>query len=188
MLAYLKGAIIKTLPPNEVIINTNGVGYKVGVGEQAVARYKQGDEVELYTHLVVRETSQELYGFTEFESLQMLEMLIEISGIGPKMAMAVLSVATPNEIKNAVATGNIELFRSVSGIGKKNAGRIILEMRSKLESLDEIDIITVEGDDVIEALQNLGYSRSEIGMALKTVDREGTTEEQIKEALRLLGG
>lgn len=169
------------------MINTHGVGYKVGVGERAAARYQTGDEVELYTHLVVRETSQELYGFVEFESLQMFEMLIEISGIGPKMAMGVLQTASPDEIKSAVASGNSELFRSVSGIGKKNTGRIILEMRSKLESLEDLDIIVGDGDDVVEALKNLGYSQSEISTVLKTIDREKSSEDQIREALKILG-
>lgn len=186
MIAYLKGTIIKTLPPDEVIVEINGIGYKVGVGEAQAARHEPGDEVELFTHLVIRENSHELYGFTELESLQMFELLITISGVGPKMTMGVLAAASPQEIKDAIATGNSELFRAVSGIGKKNAGRIILELRSKLEDLAETDIIPPKDDDVVEALKNLGYSRSEISTALKGIDRNQPTETQLTEALRAL--
>lgn len=187
MIAYLRGRIIQVLSSNRIIVGTNGIGYKVGVLGKTSTHYRIGDEVELYTHLVIRENRQELYGFTKLEELQIFELLIDIPGVGPKMALGILQIATPQEIQQAALSGNVELFRSVSGIGKKNAGRIVLELRSKLDSLSETNIILPEGDDVVEALKKLGYRRREIGSALKAIDRRLSPEEQIKAALRILG-
>ena len=190
MISQLHGKIIKRLP-DSLIISTGPIGFRVFAPTGLLSKYDEGAEIELFTHLQVREDALKLYGFSDFEELTMFEMLISVSGIGPKIALGVLSSASVSEIKDAVSRGDLEVFTAVSGIGKKNAGRIILELRGKLGKISELDLAEFgkpeEVNEVIAALKNLGYSVNEARQALKLVDKNLSVEEKVREALKMMG-
>jgi Holliday junction DNA helicase RuvA len=144
--------------------------------------------VFLWTHLAVRETSLDLFGFEEKELLDLFELLITISGIGPKTALGILNVASPSMLRQAVAKEDSSLLTRVSGIGKKNAEKIVLELRNKLVvAEDDRDINFQAEGDALEALVSLGYSERDAREALKQVpqDIEGASE-RVKAALKQL--
>ena len=177
---------------NYIVLDVAGVGYKVYVSPDTLrALTKQkGQAVRLWTHLAVRETSLDLYGFFEQPELGFFEMLITISGIGPKSALGILSVAPIDTIKQAVASGDTSYLTKVSGIGKKNAEKIVVELRDKLGGAYAGigGVLLKEDADVVAALQSLGYSMKEARDALKGLDKNTTgTNEKIKEALKQLG-
>ncbi|MCR4330264.1 MAG: Holliday junction branch migration protein RuvA, partial [Patescibacteria group bacterium] len=145
--------------------------------------------VSLWTHLAVRETSLDLYGFLEQPELEFFEMLITISGIGPKSALGILSVAPIDTIKHAIASGDTSYLTKVSGIGKKNAEKIVVELRDKLGGAHALDGTMLKEDaDVVAVLQSIGYSVKEARDALKGISKDTVgTSEKIKEALKQLG-
>ncbi|MCK4891407.1 MAG: Holliday junction branch migration protein RuvA, partial [Candidatus Pacebacteria bacterium] len=152
-----------------------------------------GQEVELFTYLNVREDALALYGFLEYKELELFEHLISISGIGPKAGMGILSLADPETIKIAIAKGDSSILTKVSGIGKKTAERVILELRNKfsISDIENIEDKTKEiGDysDTVEALVSLGYSSVEAKKALSNISPEiKDISERIKIALKELG-
>lgn len=172
-------------------MSTGPIGFRVRVPTSLLAKVNEGAEINLFTHLQVREDTLELYGFEGFESLTMFEMLISVSGIGPKTALGVLSAATVSEIKDAVVKSDLDLFTSISRIGKKNAGRIILELREKIGAVSDLDLAELgkpkEINEVIAALKGLGYSITEARRALAMVDKNLSVKEKIKETLKVLG-
>ncbi len=185
MIYSLHGKI--TLIKNDfVVLEVAGIGYKVYVGSLALELRKSQD-LFLYTYQVVRENALDLFGFKNQSELQLFELLISISGIGPKVALAIMSVTTPASLKRAVVSQSTDELTKVSGIGKKNAQKIIIELANK------IDRIEVEGKEekdfdleVYETLEALGFDRSEIRKALSEIDRE-SDEDKIKQALKVLG-
>lgn len=174
-----------------LVIDVNGVSYRVFCGLQAIkSAPKNGERFSLWTHLHVREDIMDLYGFSEYAELEFFEILIGISGIGPKGALGVLAVAPLDNIKKAISSGETNYLTKVSGIGRKTAEKIVLELRDKLGGLSGIEGGRVfKGDqDVLGALQSLGYSLSEAREAMKNIPEkiEGTNN-RIKEALKMLG-
>jgi len=166
MIAYLKGKIILK-KDKYVIVNTGAIGYQVWLNEKALAVVKEDEEAEFYTHLYSREDSQELYGFLSLPELELFKNLLSISGVGPKSALATLAVASVSDIMQAVLTEDPNILQSVSGIGKKTAERIILELKNKIEKLSgklSADGVSAAPKDleIIEALENLGYHRQEV--------------------------
>lgn len=148
-----------------------------------------GEVVKVYTHLYVREDVLELYGFLDKEELEMFEMLIAVSGIGPRSAMGILGVETIEKLKAAISEGRVELLTKASGIGKKTAERIVLELRGKMKLAGSGRIVGImESDqDIIEALSNLGYTKTQAKDALSRVGPDIVKmEDRIKEALRVL--
>jgi holliday junction DNA helicase RuvA len=191
MIAQLEG-MVKEIRGNSVILLVNGVGYKVRVTAQCAVKLRESDKktVILRTHLAVRETSMDLYGFLDLEELKFFEMLISISGIGPKSALAILSIADTDTLKTAISAGDSSYLTKVSGIGKKNAEKIVLELRDKLDSGQETrDGAILKGEmDAIDALQALGYSARQAREALKQVsEKTEGTNNRLKEALKILG-
>jgi Holliday junction DNA helicase RuvA len=190
MISHLKGKIIFR-GDRFVVLDVSGVGYHIYVTPDALRRLpKEGGEISFWTHLYVRENIMELYGFFERSELQFFEMLISISGIGPKGALGVLSVASVDTLRKAISAGDTSYLTKVSGIGKKIAEKIVLELKEKLGGADFISGSETlqEEQDAIEALQALGYSMSEAREALKqiSVDISGTSA-RVKEALKNLG-
>jgi holliday junction DNA helicase RuvA len=187
MISYLKGKIIKK-GLKSLIIEVNGVGYKVFTTGEVLAHNKA--EIELFTYLAVRENSLDLYGFLNEKDLLMFEMLITISGIGPRTAMGIMNVSSVRMLENAILTGDTSLLTKVSGIGKKNAEKIIIELKGKI-SEDEVSLsgkseISHDGD-VIEALKSLGYSPVDARNALKEIPKNiSGTNARIKEALKII--
>ncbi len=190
MIAYLKGKIIFK-NENFIILLSGGVGYKVFM---LSCQNKTDDEVEFFTYLNVREDALTLYGFTNYQELELFEHLISISGIGPKAGLGILSLADPETIKVAIAKGDSSILTRVSGIGKKTAERVVLELRNKFSSLQSDEVLQEKSKeindhaDVIEALVGLGYSSSEAKKALVNVSAEiKDVSERIKMALKELG-
>ena len=186
MIAYLKGKILLK-DSDYIILETGGVGYKVFVPEGLHMQLKQGQEqVEMFCALQVRkEATLELYGLPSFEALKLFEVFRNVSGIGPKAAMILTSLGKPEDIKKAIDQRNTAFFR-IKGIGEKKIQKIILELTGKLGSFEGSR--RSSGDEVVDSLVSLGFSRGDAKDALSRLPAEITTpEEKIKEALKLLG-
>lgn len=191
MIAQLTGNLVQK-GDDFIVLNVGGVGYRVFVPEIFLSGIEGGSEITLFTHLYIRENAQELYGFESVDELEMFEMLISISGIGPKAGIAILSHAAPEEVKRAIATGDISTFTKVSGVGKKTAERVVLELKSKVEDFEITEVASTRNilpsNEALDALVALGCSEQEARQALRSIDAEITkTEDQVKEALKLMG-
>lgn len=194
MISYLKGKI-KYKSLDFIIIDVNSVGYEVFIGADLLKGLSVGNEVEIFTHQYVREDRLDLYGFKSREDLEFFKKLIAISGIGPKSALGIFAVASIPEIKKAIIHGDPSILTKVSGIGRKTAEKIILELK---ESIDISEEESAEGEarqatkqldqEAVNALVHLGYSRNEARDALQSVSPDvNRVEDRIKEALRALG-
>ena len=193
MIAYLEG-IIQSKREQHVIVLVNGVGYKIFVLPPLILTAEVGATAALHTHQYVREDSLELYGFERPEELRMFEILIGVTGIGPKTALGILSITTPEQLRSAVISGNVGLLTKVSGIGKKMAERLLVELKDTFiaeqkKRTGEAASTMYEGDvEVIEALERLGYSIGEARKAIEALPKELTnTEARLKAALKQLG-
>jgi len=191
MIAYLKGEILYSTD-KFIIINTGNIGYKVSVTEDIRLQHKEGEEISLFIYTAVRENSIDLFGFPNTETLSFFELLLDVSGIGPRSALGIIALAPIETIKRAVATGDVAYLNKVSGIGKKTAEKIIIELRDKLknykDSNDTPSTLREEGD-ILEALKSLGYSQNEARDALNKIPNTLIgTNARIKEALKILGG
>ena len=190
MIAYLKGKIIFK-NENFIILLSGSVGYKVFM---LSCQNKIDDETEFFTYLNVKEDSLALYGFMSYQELELFEHLISISGIGPKAGLGILSLADSETIKIAIAKGDSNILTRVSGIGRKTAERVVLELRNKFSSLENDEILQEKSKeindhtDAIEALVSLGYSLSEAKKAIAEIPSEiKDVSEKIKMALKELG-
>lgn len=190
MISFLEGEIIFR-GINFVIVRSGGVGFKVFVLPGADV---SAERAALYTHLAVREDALTLFGFRTYEELELFEILIGVSGVGPKAAMGILSVSDPDTIKLAIAKEDASILTRVSGIGKKTAERVILELKNKFTfgeigggELNDAQKEILGQQDVIEALIGLGYGQSEVRRVLEKIPREKSLEERVKLALRELG-
>lgn len=188
MIAHITGKIID-INERFVIIEANGIGYKVFVSAEALSSLHVGVQASLYTYLAVREDALDLYGFTTADQQHFFEMLLSVSGIGPKSALSILAITAIDTLKKAIATGDTGYLTKVSGIGRKTAEKIIIELRDKLKAHIDDTNTNLRGDhDAIDALKALGYSQNEARDALKDVPVEMTINEKIKEALKRLSG
>ncbi|MDB5254189.1 MAG: Holliday junction helicase RuvA, holliday junction helicase RuvA [Parcubacteria group bacterium] len=187
MIATLKGTVLyKDLA--FLVIDVGGVGYRVAVTTDVAVDAIPSQPIFLWTYLAVRETALDLFGFLDRETLGIFELLITISGIGPKTALGILNVASPSMLRQAVAENDTSYLTRVSGIGKKNAEKIVLELRDKLvtTAADQSINMRAEGD-ALEALVSLGYSERDVRDALKKVPKEiESTNERVKQALKIL--
>ncbi|OHA88159.1 MAG: Holliday junction DNA helicase RuvA [Candidatus Zambryskibacteria bacterium RIFCSPHIGHO2_01_FULL_43_27] len=186
MISHLSGTILHKNEGN-LTLDVNGVGYKISVTGTTLENLK-GVSAELWTHLAVRENAQDLYGFQTYEELEFFELLISISGIGPKTALGILNVATLETLKQAVLHGNTAHLIKVGGIGKKNAEKIVMELSGKLGDSERKDGGELrEEEDVLEALTSLGYSQKEARDAIQSVKKDVVgTSEKVKQALKIL--
>jgi len=187
MIAYLQGPVInKGL--NQIIVLVGGVGYQVFVNENFLSEIKAGQEIEVHIYHVVREEASDLYGFKTREDLELFELLLSVSGVGPKSALAVLAIASASDIKEAIIRDNADLLTKVSGIGKKTAERVVLELKNKIAKLGgHIDLSGAGGlgaGDELEALMSLGFSLPQAREALNAVAPEiKDSRERLKTAL-----
>ncbi len=194
MISYLKGKVINKIG-SFVIIEVSGVGYKVFLNSSFILEFEAGGEIEIYTYQHVKEDILALYGFRNVQELELFEMLLSISGIGPKSAVSVLAIASVGSIKSSIASGDTSLLVKVSGIGKKTAERVVLELKDKMAKIVTEANLT-DGDlssgapvlnDEIDALVSLGYSLQQAREVLLKVDPSITDfSERIKEALRVI--
>lgn len=186
MISKLKG-VVEHKDDKFIILQVGGVGYKIFLASDLLEKTRESANISLWTYLAVREDSLTLYGFEEKEGLDFFEMLISISGIGPKTALGVINAATIPTLKKAVSTEDISHLVKVSGIGKKIAEKIILELKGKF-SREESEISLKDEIDTLEALKSLGYSQNQAREALKQVDKSVTgPSERVKQALKILG-
>ncbi len=189
MISHLRGKILSNTLKSAVI-DVGGVGYKIFATPDTLTDINKNPEnASVYTYLAVRENALDLYGFSSEEELDFFELLISISGIGPKSALAILSGAGLDALKTAVVSGNANHLTKISGVGRKNAEKIVLELHGKIEASNEGNSeIMQTGSDAIEALQALGYSQREAREALKKVPKEITSiSDIVKQALKILG-
>jgi Holliday junction DNA helicase RuvA len=184
MIAYLSGKIIMHRS-NWIIIDTGSIGYKVFV--LPTAHYDIGENYSLYTHEYIREDRDDLYGFNTLEELEIFEILISVSGLGPKIGLMILSTRTKSEIEKAIELGDVKVFQSVKGIGKKLAAKIILELKNKLD-ISQLD--NLSGDKSVDletenALMALGYKKQEIQPMLKKLPKNiKTLDNKVKWVLK----
>jgi len=191
MIARLSGNIVeKTI--SSIVLAIGGIGYRVYVLPTSLERMPLNENATLFTHLVVRENLLDLYGFLTEEELRIFELLISVSGIGPKGAMGVLSQANPREIKTAIQLKDFSVLTKVSGIGKKTAERIVLELKNKFGEMagDGASETRITSDgEAIEALMALGYKREEAKNSLSKVEPTvSDVGEKVRLALRILAG
>ena len=191
MIYHLTGKVL-FIGDRFVVLDVLGVGYKLSVTSESLRDLAKarGEIASFWTHLVVKEDALDLYGFKEKPELEFFELLINISGVGPRTALAVLNIASPDSIKSAISSGDATYLTKVSGIGRKTAEKIILELKDKFSpSKDGVWQTSLkEETEAIEALEALGYSAREAREAIKRVPKEITeTNKKIKESLRILG-
>jgi holliday junction DNA helicase RuvA len=198
MIGSIKGKIIlKT--EKFLLVETSGVGYKISVSSDTLS--KIGDpasiqssslakEIFLFIHTHVREDALDLYGFLDYAELEFFEMLINVSGIGPKGALGILGISTLETLRRAINTGDTSYLTKISGIGRKTAEKIVIELRDKVakENNEQGSASLQDELDALEALKSLGYSQNEAREALKKVGADLDTNKKIKEALKILSG
>lgn len=183
MISYLKGKIIYK-GDHFAILETGGIGFKVFLPETYLLKSKTGEIIEVFTHEYVREDSRELYGFSTAEELIFFWQLIDISGVGPKMAHKLISAYKLEKLEKAISDGDLGILGTIPGVGKKTAQKIILELKGKL-----VTGKSAPGDnEIVDALVRLGYSKNEAQEAVGKIgeDIEGA-ENKIKVALKNLG-
>ncbi|NLM04623.1 MAG: Holliday junction branch migration protein RuvA [Clostridiales bacterium] len=195
MFEYIKGRV-DDVYLDKIILDVGGIGYRIQSTTTSASNVVKEDTVTIYTYLVLREDEVNLYGFTTREELEMFQLLTSVTKVGPKVAISALSTYTPKKLANYILNKDITGISKAPGIGKKTAERIILELKDKVDKYlgdtDDIDDINIKMDrthqqEVVEALTALGYSIQEAEGALLSLNsKDLSTEEMIKEALKLL--
>lgn len=191
MIGSLRGVVELRNDPY-LLVDVSGVGYKVlACGEVLSKLNGVGESVKLFTYTHVKDDALELYGFSRFEDLKLFEMLISVSGVGPKTAMGIFSSKNRQDIINAIISGDVDFFTQVPRLGKKNAQKIIIELKNKFGSIQELDLSensVRQNYEVVQALKSLGFSIREAEEAIKNIKDEGKSmEEKMKQALKYLG-
>ena len=192
MIRHLTGKVLETTEKT-IILEVSGVGYQIAVTPEVKNLLaKKADAVSLHTYLAVREDALDLYGFLDKKDLRLFELLISVSGIGPKGALGILSLASSATLYQSIISGNLEHLTNISGIGRKRAEKIILELKDKIVGASDSD-----GEEINESLKNeseailalraLGYTLTESREALKKLPSDLDTKTRIKGALRNLG-
>ena len=190
MIASLRGKIINQFE-DSLVVDVSGVGYGVYVNLFDLGSIEINQEVSLYIYEHIREQAHDLYGFLSFETKMFFEALLDVSGVGPKMALKVLDIGRVTDIKKAISSSNVLYIKQASGVGQKVAERIIIELKNKVfvensadselgNMLSKID----QSDEAVQALMSLGFSQNDAAKALMNVDRSLPIEEQIKVALK----
>lgn len=202
MYYYISGTLAE-LSTSMAVIDAGGVGYMLSISSNTLGRLsgKDGEFVKLFTYFSVREDAMELFGFADEEEKKAFELLISVSGVGPKAALAVLSVLTPDRLSGAVISGDTKLICKANGVGKKIAERIVLELKDKVskvlgapnaevgtarDTFSEEAVGTSAVADAHAALMVLGYTRAEASYALETLDQTLDAESLIREGLKRL--
>lgn len=199
MFYYLRGTI-SVIDTSNIVVDCGGVGYMLTCSGRTMSAIsgKSGSIQTAYTYMAVREDGIELYGFCDEKELSTFKLLITVSGVGPKAALSILSVLTPEKLSSAVSSSNSKAISAAPGVGAKTAARIILELKDKLAkqvpidngSEDEEISITVTPsekiNDLVSTLSALGYTRGEISSVMNKIDKEKSLEDMVRDALRLL--
>jgi Holliday junction DNA helicase RuvA len=187
MISFIKGKIIDKDHNSLIALTSGGVGYKIFVKPTVVDDYAIGSEKEILTYLSVSETALNLYGFATEQERKLFLLFLNVSGIGPKSALHLLSLGSVDEISGAISRGDVEYLTKVSGVGRKTAERIVVELKSKINDLVSDSIFQVSDimGDVVEGLVALGYSAQQAREVVKKLDANDKNSEQLmREALK----
>ncbi len=192
MIAHIFGRIDEKFG-GSVIVDVNGVGYEIGVTAPDFENLRLGETKKFYTYHAVRENAEELYGFSSLAAKKLFEMLISVQGIGPKAGIAILSLAEVEDVRNAIANSDVAFISKASGVGKKSAERVIVDLSDKVGAPSKYGATEVkfgaavskpEKDDALDALIALGFNLKEATEALDGVDKTLPLEERVKLALK----
>ncbi|PKQ10096.1 MAG: Holliday junction branch migration protein RuvA [Actinobacteria bacterium HGW-Actinobacteria-9] len=195
MIAFLTGRVAERTGTH-VLLDVNGVGYRLAMSTTSLCALPAlGDTVTIHTHLHVREDELSLYGFQSQAEMSLFEMLITVSGVGPKVALAALSSFTPDDLASAICAEDVILIGTIPGVGKKTAQRIVLDLKDRLQAAGMSvgpggsGTSAARSTEAREALQSMGFSSAEIAAAMKGFDGDpGDSKGQLKHALKRLGG
>jgi Holliday junction DNA helicase RuvA len=191
MIATLTGKVAEKIG-DIVVIDVAGVGYGVLVTTEDFGLLTTGNTVKVYVYEHIRENSHDLFGFVNLDTRQLFQQLLDVNGVGPKMALSVLSVGSANEVRRAIASGDLKFIQQASGVGKRVAERIVVDLKDKV-GLAGVDLSTtgllqsdtmLRSDEAVEALVTLGYSPQDAAAALARIPAGLPTEERIKQALK----
>lgn len=192
MIATLTGVVAeKTL--DEVVLDINGVGYGLLVTAEDYGRLASGDSAKLYVHEHIRENSHDLFGFLSLDTKKLFELLLGVTGVGPKVAVSVLNTGNSASVRAAIASGDVKSIQQASGVGKRVAERIVVELKDKV-GLEGVDLsmtgmlqsdVSLLQDEAVEALVSLGYTAADAAAALASVAKDLPTEDRIKQALKV---
>ena len=192
MFSYIKGTL-EYIGKDYAVVDVNGVGYKINTAISTLGESKTKDQVKMYTYLHVREDVMILYGFPNQQELEMFELLISVSGVGPKAAVSIISNVSPSKFALCLVTNDIKALTAAQGVGSKVAQRIILDLKDKIKSeqlIEDTREVTIPVNNVtaeaINALMALGYSYQEASKAVKSIEQVGDVETIIKAALKNL--
>ena len=185
MISSLKGKINR-LWGNNCEIEVGGVGYLLWVGKNFLKKHNEGEELKVATYMAVSENDINLFGFEDWDEVNLFKMLISVSGVGPKTAAGILGETDGVEIIKAIGEANVDFFQKIKGIGKKTAQRIIVDLKSKIGGLGELDLASdakgygTLNDDLILSLKQLGFDRKEIEKVTQKLPKDlETTEEKL---------
>lgn len=191
MIAHIKGKVEEKFGLNGLIIDVNGVGYEMLVPAPDFESVSLGEEKKFFTFHQVRENAEELYGFSSLTAKKIFELLISVQGIGPKAGIAIMSLAEAEEVRNAIANADASFIGKATGVGKKSAERVIVDLKDKVgipshygATEVKTNSNTTEPDEALDALIALGFPLKEAAAALEKVDSKLPVEERIKLALR----
>jgi len=192
MISYIKGEVVKK-GLDYIVVENNDIGYYVSTSRSTLNKVSEGERTSIHIYMHVREDNIALYGFLTSDEIEMYKKLISVNGIGPKAGLSILSTYETNTVKEIIIKDDVASMSKVPGIGKKTAGKIILELKDKVGTLDSIEVsapteiqrFDSESDDVINGLISLGFNPNESKKALDKIDTTGKTEKEIiKEALK----
>lgn len=189
MIATLSGKVAEKLL-EIAVIDVNGVGYGVYITAEDYGKLSVGENTKLYIYEHIRENSHDLFGFSSLETKKLFEQLLEVNGVGPKMALSILSIGNSNEVKKAISGGDVKFIQAANGVGKKVAERVVVDLKDKVGLVSAgaegilMSSAALQKDDAVQALVSLGYSPQDALEVLSKVSKDLPTDERIKEALK----
>jgi len=191
MIGSLRGRVLECSPTGEVVLEVGGVGYRALVPLGALAALESGSTAFVFTHLHVRDDAMVLYGFPTREERDTFEVLIGATGVGPKLALAILTVHSPAALHRALLDDDLDALTLVPGVGKRTAQRLLIELRARLEVREPVAPLSADGAasgraDVRRALAGLGYGANEVREVVAELPDDGPVEELLRDALRRL--
>ena len=190
MIAHVYGILAEKFAPSSVIVDVNGVGYEVQLAAGDFENVLLDSHVKFYTYHHIREQSQELFGFSSLVAKKLFEMLISVQGVGPKAALAILSLGDGEDVRNAIASSDSVFIAKASGVGKKTAERVVVDLSDKVgyairTNVNSIGLSnTLKTDEALEALMALGYNLNDATKSLEGISTELSTAERVTQALR----
>lgn len=191
MIATLTGVVAEKLL-DIVVLDVQGVGYGLNVASEDYGQLNQGQNAKVYVYEHIREVAHDLYGFIKLDTKKLFEQLLGVNGVGPKMALSILSIGSSDQVRQAIAGGDVKFIQRASGVGKRVAERVVVELKDKVGlegvELGAAGLLTSETalfqDEAVEALVALGYTPQDAGNALKRIDKKLPVEERIKLVLK----